>query len=68
MQEAVDLHVSTTQKLMTEKLELEQHHQAERKKAEDVRPSIISYTRPFNAFVSQDWLEMGRSSQAHREI
>ena len=69
MQEAIDMHVVSLQKLMTEKQELDQHHRAEQRKAEDVRPSILAPTRFCDALSSKiisKWTEQVKLTEKYK--
>lgn len=58
MQEAIEMHVVSLQKLMTEKQELDQHHKAEQRKAEDVTLCSAACMRFSNVYIFQDRFEM----------
>lgn len=70
MQEAIDIHIASLQKLMTEKQELEQHHKAEQRRAEDVNFVLVSHTRgfltPSSSKIVSKWTEQVKFTEKYK--
>ena len=62
------MHVVSLQKLMTEKQELEQHHKAEQRKAEDVRVSAVVRAPFFDSFpkIVSRWTEQVKLTEKYK--
>ena len=69
VQESVDRHVLSLQKLMTEKQELDQHHKAEQRRAEDVRFSTIKFNgflMPPSSQIVSKWTEQVKLTEKYK--
>lgn len=68
MQEAIDIHIASLQKVMTEKQELDQHHKAEQRKAEDVRLPTVACVWFLTAFckIASKWTEQVKLAEKYR--